>query len=95
MSKILAWFSSNMDKVCHFCVCLVISLVFGAIIFHTTAGATALVGAACGLIAALIIGFMKEVYDGFIGEGIFDLKDLLADAIGGIVGGILLMLLFV
>lgn len=95
MSKILAWLNCNMDKVCHFCVCTVISLVFGAIIFHTTAGATALIGGACGLIAAFIIGFMKEVYDGFIGEGTFDLKDLLADTLGGIVGAALLMLLFV
>lgn len=36
MSKILAWLNGNMDKICHFCVCVVISLVFGAIIFHTT-----------------------------------------------------------
>lgn len=95
MSKILAWLNGNMDKICHFCICLVISLVFGAIIFHTTAGATALIGGACGLIAAFIIGLMKEVYDGFISEGIFDLKDLLADTLGGIVGALILMLLFV
>lgn len=95
MSKILTWLNGNMDKVCHFCVCVVIALVFGAIIFHTTAGATALIGGTCGLFASIIIGFMKEVYDAFIGSGKFDLKDLLADTIGGIVGAVLLILLFV
>lgn len=84
-----------MDKVCHFCVCVVISIVFGAVILHTTAGATALVGATCGLLLALFIGILKEVYDCFFCGGKFDVMDLLADAIGGLIGAILFILLFI
>lgn len=95
MNKIITWLNGNMDKVCHFCICLVIAIVFGAIIFHTTVGATAIAAATCGLIAAFIVGLIKEVCDTLFLGGVFGLKDLFADTIGGMVGAILLVLLFV
>lgn len=95
MNKFLNWFSANSDKVCHFCACVVISIIFGTIIFRTTEGATPLVGAGCGFSAAFITGVLKEYYDRASGKGKFDLKDLLADVLGGLVGSILLVLLFV
>lgn len=92
MKKIYNWLCGNLDKVCHFFVCVLIAIIFGAIILHTTAGVTVLVSSTCGLIAGIICGILKEVYD-VINRGMFDTKDLLADLIGSIVGALIALLI--
>lgn len=92
MKKIYNWLRDNLDKVCHFLVCTLIAIVFGTIILHTTADVTVLVAATCGLIAGIICGVFKEVFDAYKG-GIFDTKDLLADFIGSIFGALLSLLI--
>lgn len=95
MDKILNWFGTNIDKVCHFCICVVISIVFGGIIFRTTEGVTPIVCAGCGFMSSFIVGVLKEYCDRASGKGVFDLKDLLADVLGGLAGSIIFFLLFV
>lgn len=95
MNKIIDWFWTNIDKVCHFCICVIISIIIGGIIFRTTEGATPIVCAGCGLISSFIVGVLKEYYDSASGNGVFDLKDLLADMLGGLAGSIIFFLLFV
>lgn len=92
MQKVINWLQGNLDKVCHFLACIVIAIVFSAIILHTTMGATLLVSATCGLIAAMMCGVFKEVFD-FVRGGTIDGKDLLADLIGSIIGAALSMLI--
>lgn len=92
MKKIYDWLCGNLDKVCHFLACVLIAIIFSAIILHTTVGVTVLIASICGLIAAIICGILKEVYD-VINGGIFDTKDLLADLIGAIVGALMALLI--
>lgn len=95
MNKISNWISVNLDRICHFCVCVVISILIGAILFRTTEGATPIVCAGCGLVGSFIVGVMKELYDHIFTEGVFDLKDLLGDVLGGLLGSAIFLLLFV
>ena len=48
MKKVINWLSNNLDKVAHFAISIVLTIVFGAILFHTTAGATILNAAVGG-----------------------------------------------
>lgn len=93
MNKIINWIWSNLDKVCYVAVCIIIAIVFGAIIFNTTNDCTVVEGAACGFFAGVIVGALKEVFD-FCRGGKFDAKDLFADVIGSIIGALLMVLIF-
>ena len=93
MKKVINWLSNNLDKVAHFAISIVLTIVFGAIFFHTTAGATILNAAVGGAFASLGLGIAKEVYDYIIVRNL-DLKDLLADLIGSAVGVIILCLIY-
>ena len=92
MKKVINWLSNNLDKVAHFAISIVLTIVYGAILFHTTAGATILNAAVGGAFASLGLGIAKEVYDYIIVRNL-DLKDLLADLIGSAVGIIILCLI--
>lgn len=86
------WIYSNLDKVAHTSISVILAIVISWIFLVTTAGCTVLVSAACGIIGTMIIGILKETVD-FMRGGSFDLKDLLADLVGSIFGGILAMLI--
>ena len=92
MKKVINWLSNNLDKVAHFDISIVLTIVLGAVFFHTTAGAAILNAAVCGAFASLGLGIAKEVFD-YIRVRNFDLKDLLADLIGSAVGVIILCLI--
>jgi VanZ family protein len=73
------------DKVAHFVVSLVLTLVL-AIVVKSIEG-TAVSGVLCGIyaaIATMCIGVGKEIWDKFRGTG-FDIYDLAADALGCLV----------
>lgn len=86
------WIYSNLDKVAHTSISVILVIVISWIFLVTTAGCTVLISAACGIIGTMIIGVLKETAD-FIGGGTIDFKDLLADLVGSIFGGILVMLI--
>jgi VanZ family protein len=73
------------DKVAHFVVSLVLTLVL-AIVVKSIEG-TAVSGVLCGIyaaIATMCVGVGKEIWDKFKGTG-FDIYDLVADALGCLV----------
>ena len=92
MEKVINWLSNNLDKVTHFAVSIVLTIVIGAILFHTSVGLPILNAATAGALAALALGFIKEVVD-FMRGGKFDAKDIVADFIGSAVGLAILCLI--
>lgn len=86
------WIYSNLDKVAHTSISVILAIVISWIFLVTTAGCTVLISAACGIIGTMIIGVLKEIHD-FTRGGSFDIKDLLADLVGSIFGGILAILI--
>jgi hypothetical protein len=46
----------------------------------------ALRGATAGILAVLIVGAIKEVYDGATGRGVLDVWDFFATLAGGLIG---------
>ena len=86
------WIYSNLDKVAHMSISAILVIVISWIFLITTSGCTVLISAACGIIGTMIIGVLKEAID-FMRGGAFDFKDLLADLVGSIFGGILVMLI--
>lgn len=73
------------DKVAHFVVSLILTIVL-AIVVKSIEG-TAVSGVLCGIyaaIATMCVGFGKEIWDKFKGTG-FDIYDLAADALGCLV----------
>lgn len=75
------------DKQLHFIICAVISLLVG-IIFRSVIA---------GMFIALYVGMLKELYDVSVKKSEWDIYDLLADLVGGIVGviGYLLIVIFI
>lgn len=86
------WIYSNLDKIAHTSISVILAIVISWIFLVTTAGCTVLISAACGIIGTMIIGVLKEILD-FTRGGSFDIKDLLADLVGSIFGGILAILI--
>lgn len=86
------WIYSNLDKVAHMSISAILVIVVSWIFLITTSGCTVLVSAVCGIIGTMIIGVLKEILD-FTRGGSFDPKDLLADFVGSIFGGILVILI--
>lgn len=86
-NKLIICLRQNIDKVCHYLVCLLISLLT-ILTMTMIIGITAWISGIIGFIISGIIGILKEAYDSKHG-GIFDKKDLLADIIGGISGTII------
>lgn len=91
--NVVSWLSNNLDKLLHCSICIILAIVIAAIIFKTTAGCTLIVGAGCGFIGAMIAGVAKEAWDMLTG-GYPDIKDILADLVGAIIGALLFLLLF-
>lgn len=83
MNRLFDWLSKNIDKVAHFSVSIILTIVLGGIIFHSII---------FGALASFGIGILKEVIDSKRGE-IFDKKDLVADFFGDVIGIIILLLL--
>ena len=79
------------DKWVHFVVATIISFVVAWILMATTAGATALESAFCGVFGALLAGMVKEVADIFCNKD-FSLADVIFTFVGGVLGGVLFML---
>ena len=86
------WIYSNLDKVAHTSISAILVIVISWIFLSNTAGCTVLVSAVCGIIGTLLIGVLKEVAD-FMRGGSFDLKDMMADFVGSILGGFLVLLI--
>lgn len=86
------WIYSNLDKVAHTSISAILVIVISWIFLSTTTGCTVLVSAVCGIIGTLLIGVLKEVAD-FMRGGSIDLKDMMADFVGSILGGFLVLLI--
>lgn len=93
MLKLYKWLNANIDKVCHFLVCTLITILFSALILHTTATATVLTAAICGFIASVIWGLLKEVLDDTYMGGYIDVHDIIADLCGAVFGTIIVLLI--
>ena len=71
----------NFDKFLHFIVSFILTVVIALLVKHFNEDTSSVM---CGLFAAIValcVGFGKEVIDKFTG-GIFDWKDIIADAVG-------------
>ena len=86
------WIYANLDKVAHSSISAILVIVISWIFLSTTTGGTVLVSAVCGIIGTLLIGVLKEVAD-FMRGGSIDLKDIMADFVGSILGGFLVLLI--
>lgn len=84
--KFANWLCSFMpDKYVHFIAGSTIALLFAALFYVTTAGATAAAAGAGGALTALGLGAIKEVID-FFRNKTFDVSDIVATTLGGIYG---------
>lgn len=86
-NKLIVWTRQNIDKVCHYLVCLLISLLT-ILTMTMIIGIPAWISGIVGCIASIIIGVLKEIYDSKHG-GIFDKKDLTFDIIGSMSGTVI------
>ena len=76
----------NKDKWYHFIICFLITFIF-AIIFNLFISVP--ISIILGIILSLFIGIGKEIYDKYSPNHYFDWKDILADLLGSIFGGII------
>lgn len=76
--------NAGLDKWLHivaaFCVVAIVGLIFKGAMEETN-----IICATCGAIAGIVVGLAKELIDFFRG-GKFDAYDLIADAIGIVLG---------
>lgn len=86
-NKLIVWSRQNIDKICHYLVCLLISLVI-ILSMNMLIGVSLWLSGIIGLAISMVIGVLKEIYDSKHG-GIFDKQDLAADIIGGMSGTII------
>lgn len=81
----------GMDKIVHSCVCLIIALfvgLFSGAFFENGSWECAFIGG----MTAFLAGLVKELADFFWNKP-FDLKDLLADFVGAVIGFVFVGLL--
>lgn len=90
--KLVKWAREDIDKICHYLACTLISLII-TLTLGLIFGATLWLSALIGIVIGIIIGVIKEIYDSKHG-GIFDLEDLLAD-IAGSASGTLIGTIFI
>lgn len=86
-NKLIVWTRQNIDKVCHYLVCLLISLLT-ILTMSMLMGVSTWISGMIGFLFSVMIGILKEVYDSKHG-GIFDKKDLLADITGSVSGTVI------
>lgn len=87
-NKVAEWLCSfSSDKYVHLLIGLLISFAVSWVFILTTIGASKPVCAVCGVIAAVFVGFIKEVVD-FFRDKPFDAKDWLFTVIGGVIGAL-------
>lgn len=92
MNKIINYIYSNLDKVCHVVITIILTLI-ATVIYHNTTNDLPLINASVlGSLTAFLFGICKEVLDFMTGSK-FDTHDLLADFIGALLGFILTILL--
>lgn len=90
--RVAEWLCSfDSDKYVHLLFGLVISFAVSWAFMLTTIGATKPVCAVCGVIAAVLIGLLKEIAD-FFRDKPFDAKDWLFTAVGGVIGALMYMM---
>lgn len=91
MKRIIEFFKQK-DKQLHLAACLLIAFfvgLFNIIIFNGNGWSSATIG----FTVAMVIGFLKEGIDEIFRNG-YDIKDLIADFIGAIVGLLLIGIIF-
>lgn len=79
------------DKVLHFETCCLITMVV-ALLNMNVLGLGIAASAVLAYMIAIISGILKEVYDNNT-YGLFDNKDLVADALGAFVGFLIIILI--
>ena len=90
--RVAQWLCSfDSDKYVHLLFGLLISFAVAWVFMLTTMGATKPVCAVCGVIAAVLIGLLKEIAD-FFRDKPFDAKDWLFTVIGGVIGALMYMM---
>ena len=90
--RVAQWLCSfDSDKYVHLLFGLVISFAVSWAFMLTTMGATKPVCAVCGVIAAVFVGFIKEVVD-FFRDKPFDGVDILFTIAGGVIGAVLYLM---
>ena len=90
--RVAEWLCSfDSDKYVHLLFGLLISFAVAWVFMLTTMGATKPVCAVCGVIAAVLIGLLKEIAD-FFRDKPFDAKDWLFTVIGGVIGALMYMM---
>ena len=83
----------QVDKLCHFAACLLISLFWGAITCVSTPTVGAMLISAAG--AGLGAGFGKEYGDLVAKDNTWDWKDIIADVIGVAVAVLILLVIMI
>ena len=93
IEKIIAWLSHwNKDKVLHFSLCLIISIIAACIVKICKGDTWSIIAAA--FFAGFVTGIGKEIYDEWK-HGDSDSSDWVSDAIGTVIGTILTAILII
>ena len=79
------------DKVLHFETCCLITIVV-ALLNTNVLGLDSAASAALSCMIAVIAGVLKEAYDDYT-YGLFDNKDIIADALGAFAGLLIIILI--
>lgn len=70
------------DKIIHFIVCFVLAVLTALITSNII----------IGWLSAVVVGVAKELYDRY-SDGLFDIKDLIADVLGATCGILIIVIL--
>lgn len=93
IDKIIAWLIHwDKDKVLHFSLCLIISIIAACIVKICKGDTWSIIAAA--FFAGFVMGIGKEIYDEWK-YGDSDSSDWAADAIGTVIGTILTAILII
>ena len=87
IDRLIEWLMGNIDKVCHYLICVLISLLI-TLTMGLIFGIPLWISGIIGLIIGIVAGVIKEIYDSRH-KGKFDKKDLIADIFGSISDSVL------
>ena len=83
----------QLDKLCHFAACLLITLIWGALTWAITPTVGAVLISAAG--AGLGAGFGKEYGDLVAKDNTWDWKDIIADVVGVAIAVLILLIIMI
>lgn len=94
MKKIIKWFANiPADKLLHFGVSAMITIFASHMLMHINPNPY--INILSGMGFGLLAGVLKEIYDNYQKDNKFSWSDMLADVLGCITGGALVVIPFI